>query len=130
MSRHAPYRAHAMAAALLLGGAVLYIFSPAEHSFYPRCIFHALTGWQCPGCGGTRALHHLLHFHLSEAMHYNALVTLFAPLALGWFMIWYGAVLLRGRGPNFRLSPPLVVCLYFVVLLFGLARNVPFSFLS
>jgi hypothetical protein len=130
MSIRPTLREHAITAALLLGSVVLYIFPPTEHSFYPRCPFHALTGWQCPGCGGTRALYHLLHFHLAEAMHYNALVTLLAPLALGWFVFWYSGVLLRGRGPVFYLPRPVVVCLYLVVLLFGLARNIPLSFLS
>jgi hypothetical protein len=130
MMAQAKSRAHAMAATLLAGGAVLYAFAPSEHAFYPRCIFHALTGWQCPGCGGTRALYHLLHFHLGEAMQYNALVTLLAPLALAYFIFWYGTVLRSGSGPSLRLPRLAIVCLYVAVLLFGAARNISFSFLS
>src|SRR4029077_15194960 len=52
MNMDAKFRAHSMAAGLLAGSGVLYTFSPTEHSFYPICLFHALTGWQCPGCGG------------------------------------------------------------------------------
>jgi len=130
MMTQAKSRAHAIAAALLVGGGVLYTFAPSEHSFYPRCIFHALTGWQCPGCGGTRALYHLLHFHLGEAMHYNALVTLLAPLALAYFIFWYATVLRSGQGPGLPLPRLAIMCLYLVVLLFGVARNIPFSFVS
>ena len=130
MMTQAKSRAHAIAAAMLAGGGVLYTFAPSEHSFYPRCIFHALTGWQCPGCGGTRALYHLLHFHLGEAIHYNALVTLLAPLALAYFVFWYWTVLRSASAPTFRFPRLVFACLYVAVLLFGAARNISFSFLS
>ena len=116
-------RAHCAAGGLLSGSAVLYAFPPAEHSFYPRCIFHALTGLQCPGCGGTRALYYLLHFNVAQAMHYNALVTLAAPVALAYFLLWYCQVLRSGRGTSVSFSPSAMACLYLVVLLFGITRN-------
>lgn len=119
-------RAHITAGTLLLCATVLYNFAPAEHAFYPRCVFHALTGLECPGCGGTRALYCLLHFHLAEALHYNALVTLLSPLALGWFVFWYFRVCISGRPPAFSLPRPAVVFLYVLVLLFGITRNLPY----
>ena len=130
MTMDAKFRAHAMAVGLLAGSGVLYTFSPTEHSFYPICVFHALTGWQCPGCGGTRALYHLLHLHVGQALQYNALVTVLAPIALAWFVFWYASVVFRGYSPNLRFSRPVAVCLYLVVLLFAVARNGVFSFLS
>ena len=120
-------RAHATAAALTLGSAVLYAFPPQEHSFYPRCIFHALTGWQCPGCGGTRAIYYLLHLHVTDAFHYNALVTVLAPLLLAGFLLWYAELLLRNRRLGFHLPLPVMLGVYFIVLLFGVVRNLPFS---
>jgi hypothetical protein len=119
-----------MAAGLLVGGGVLFTFAPSEHAFYPRCIFHALTGLQCPGCGGTRALYHLLHFHLADAMRYNALVSVLAPLVLAYFVFWYWRVVRTGCGPRIRLPRLVFVAAYVVVLLFGVVRNIPFSFLS
>lgn len=123
-------RAHLIAGTLGLGSVVLYACPPTEYSFYPRCLFHALTGWQCPGCGGTRALYHLLHLHVGEAMHFNALVTILAPVAFAWFVFWYYTVLRHGCGPGLRFSRPVAVCLYLVVLFFAAARNGAFSFLS
>ena len=46
--------------ALVLGlawksGYFLWIFPP------DGCVLHNLTGYYCPGCGGTRAIHALLH---------------------------------------------------------------------
>ncbi|HVG92429.1 MAG TPA: DUF2752 domain-containing protein, partial [Alphaproteobacteria bacterium] len=101
-----------------------------EHHFYPICMFHAITGWQCPGCGGTRALYHLLHLHIGQALHYNALVTVVAPVALAWFIFWYASVVFRGYSPALRISRPVAVCLYLVTLFFAAARNGVFSFLS
>ncbi|HEY7402496.1 MAG TPA: DUF2752 domain-containing protein [Candidatus Angelobacter sp.] len=119
-------RAHCAAAGLLLSGAFLYSFAPAEHTFYPRCIFHALTGLQCPGCGGTRALYHLLHLNLGQAMHYNALVTMLAPFLLGYFVFWYCAVLRTGQGPRLSFSRPVMVAMYVTVILFAVVRNLAF----
>jgi hypothetical protein len=126
----APSRAHSLAAGLLAACGVLYTFAPAEHTFYPRCLFHALTGLQCPGCGGTRALYQLLHFHLAEALRLNALVTILAPIAFAWFLYWYWSVTQKGQGPTLRVSRPVAACLYVIVLLFTIVRNGAFSFLS
>jgi hypothetical protein len=123
-------RAHGIAAAFLLAGAGLYRFSPAEHSFYPRCPFHALTHLLCPGCGGTRALYHLLHLHLGEALRYNALVTALFPLALAWFIFWYYSNVRYGRSPAVRLPRVALVCFFAVVTLFAAARNGALPFWS
>ena len=73
---------------------------------------------------------HLLHLHVGEALHYNALVTLLAPLAWAWFVFWYATVVFRGYSPGLRISRPVAVCLYLVTLFFAAARNGVFSFLS
>lgn len=38
---------------------------------YPRCPVKWLTGLDCPGCGGARAMHALLNGHPAEAWAYN-----------------------------------------------------------
>lgn len=37
----------------------------------PGCSFRRLTGLSCPGCGGTRAVHALLHGDWQAAWSYN-----------------------------------------------------------
>jgi hypothetical protein len=66
------------------GALLLFLFPPGEYPFYPRCVFHALTGLQCPGCGGLRAAHQLLHGHWAAAFHCNPLLVLMLPLLLLW----------------------------------------------
>ena len=66
------------AGVLLLG--LLWRFDPSEVRA-PLCMFHALTGLDCPGCGATRATHELLHGRVSAALRYNALWVLLLPVA-------------------------------------------------
>src|SRR5262249_54935902 len=75
---------------------VLYQVPPASGSFYPPCLFHALTGLHCPGCGSTRCLHALLHGDLRQAAAYNVLLLLALPF-LGW---WALAAALPAGNPH------------------------------
>ncbi len=44
------------------------------------------TGWQCPGCGSTRAVHQLLHLHPIAAFKLNPLMVLTLPFILYGFL--------------------------------------------
>ena len=82
-------RASTSAALIVVAAAtvVLYRYDPARVRFYPVCVFHALTGLQCPGCGGTRAIHHLLHGDVAGAFRLNPLLFAVAPftaVSLRW----------------------------------------------
>lgn len=121
-------RANCWLAALLAGCGVLYRFPPQDYHFYPLCPFYALTHLWCPGCGGTRALYQLLHLNFAEALHYNALVAVAAPLFLMWFAFWYYSVTRHGRSPAFRMPRAVMVGLYVLVVLFAVARNTGFGF--
>ena len=104
--------------------ALLFFFNPAQHSFYPRCAFYQMTGWQCPGCGGLRAAHQLLHGQVVEALRLNALAVLALPLA-GW-ILWRNWA--RGGA---RVQARWVWLGLVALLLFGVVRNLPgFAWLS
>lgn len=45
-------------------------------------MFHLLTGWYCPGCGGTRAVLALLHGQLWRSFVYHPIVPYAAVLCL------------------------------------------------
>jgi len=106
--------------------ALLFAFDPAQCRLFPSCLFHLTTGLHCPGCGATRAIHHLLHGHLLEAFRLNALATLLAPALLG-ALLWERLSRNSARPWSLsRISPALIWTLLSVVLLFGVVRNIPF----
>ena len=112
------------------GAVVLYCFNPATHSFYPICQFHRLTGWHCPGCGMTRALHALLHGHLHAAVRDNALLV--GLILLGAVRgLQFGWNHWRGR-PNGAFFPAtLLWWLLAAAVVFAVLRNLPaLAFLS
>ena len=64
-------------AAFGLGISTLYVTTGVG---FP-CPFRALTGWECPFCGGTRLGSALLHGDVAAAFAYNPVV--FVSLVLG-----------------------------------------------
>lgn len=52
----------------------------------PPCYVHLLTGFYCPGCGGTRAILALLGGHPLRSFLLHPLVP-YTALVGGWFMI-------------------------------------------
>lgn len=112
---------------LLVGAAVylLWRFDPREVRLWV-CMFHATTGFYCPGCGATRATHELLHGRLLAALRDNAFWVMVLPL------VAYTAVgevlrLTQGRGLRYAplARPRLLITLAVAGLLFGVLRNIP-----
>lgn len=91
------------------------------------CLFHALTGWHCPGCGGTRAVRALLNGRWAEALHQHALFVLLLPVA-GYAGISFASRRLRGRhlpGGRWLERPHPYVVLTALFVVFFIARNLP-----
>jgi len=110
----------ALAAASFVAG-LLYRFPPEQYSFYPRCPVLALTGWQCPGCGMTRALAALLHGHFAEALRWNPLVLLVVAAFLAWVVTaCLGRRTAWPKLPDFALVGMLVASAAFMIV-----RNLP-----
>jgi hypothetical protein len=119
-----------MSVTMVGAGAALYFFNPSTHGFYPVCEFHALTGLNCPGCGGTRAAYQLLHGHVLRALHDNSLFVL-SLVALAGRSAWLAAGKIRHR-PAVPFLPPKMLWAFLVIaLVFTVLRNLPaFSWLS
>ena len=67
---------YSMAIALAIAIVLLYIYDPEHSNLAYKCPFKSLTGLDCPGCGGQRAVHALLHFRIKEAIAYNPFLIL------------------------------------------------------
>jgi len=105
---------------------MLDTFDPATSGVFPSCPLHYLTGWYCPGCGSLRALHQLLHGNLSAAWALNPLTVLLLPF-LAYGIASYAMFELRGQHlPRLFLPAVWIRALCAVIILFGIARNIPF----
>lgn len=111
-----------MAAALIL----LRIYDPSASMIFPPCPVYFLTGWYCPGCGSLRAIHQLLHGNLRIAWAMNPLSVLLFPF-LAYGLASEASLYARGRRlPQFTLPGAWIRALGATVVLFGIARNLPF----
>ena len=107
-----------------IGAGLLYAFNPAEHALYPQCMMYRTTGLLCPGCGGLRATHQLLHGHLAEAFRLNPMFVLLLPLAAWFGLDWAWRAAGRRSIWPFR-HVGWIIMLAIFLLGFSIARNVP-----
>lgn len=112
----------------LAGGAwIVRVFDPEKFSLLPPCRFHQMTGLQCPGCGMTRATHHLLNGRIGPAFYFNAFFVSVLPV-LGVWGAWLLQQWYRGRplaGPAVVFSAWLGGALVVVWIVFWVVRNQP-----
>ncbi|MGW2636175.1 DUF2752 domain-containing protein [Streptomyces sp. NPDC001348] len=112
----------AVAAAFAYVGAV----DPNRPGHYPVCPLLRCTGLYCPGCGGLRSAHALVHGDLLTALHDNA------PAVagyLGFAVLWTVWAVRTARGRPFRIdpSPAHLWTAGVLLLLFTVVRNLPFG---
>lgn len=111
---------------IIAGAAYLFFFEPGKSGFFPGCPFRFLTGFTCPGCGTTRALHQILHGDFYTAFTLNPLLLLAIPFAL-FALIRYTVIAMRGSVPRGNSLPaPYIYAIFFVILSFWIFRNTPF----
>jgi Protein of unknown function (DUF2752) len=116
----------------LLGFVLLWQFDPNQAgSPLPPCPFYWLTGWYCPGCGATRAMHALVHGDIAKALAMNPLLVLALPLVVLLLLHRLRALpeKLRSTALFFSDARPWAA----VIISYALLRNMPwypFSWLA
>jgi hypothetical protein len=111
--------------AIAVGMVLLEAFDPATSGTFPPCPLRYLTGWYCPGCGSLRAIHQLLHGNLRAAWALNPLTVVLLPF-LTYGLVSFALLELRGQGlPQPFLRAGWIRALCVVIILFGIARNLP-----
>lgn len=110
------------------GLAWLALNHPLASDLTPRCPTEQFMGFYCPGCGSTRATHHLLNARPGVAMSYNpALVLVGLPLG-AWYLARTGIFVATGRRLKIPGIPGWAGWAALVLLLsFTLARNLPMT---
>ena len=119
----------ALAATIIIAacGALWLYFAidPATSRLMPKCMFRLLTGYDCPACGGQRALHALLHGEFLRALMFNP----FALYSIPYFLLVAYTTCSPDRFPP-RLHPIVqgrIAVMTYVVLFFlwWVVRNTP-----
>ena len=89
------------------------------------CIFHVVTGLQCPGCGVTRMLSALLHGDWRGAWESNAAVLTLSPVLAGLVGLSLVRWIRTGSARLPRWADAVTVVCVVLLLLFTVARNLP-----
>lgn len=105
---------------------VVFWFPPTETRFYPRCLFHDVTGLHCPGCGGFRAWHNLLNGRLLKALSMNVLAVTLLPGLVVW-LVFQRIFFPSSDFWSLRAYPWIHLFLAGIVIAFGVLRNIPFA---
>jgi hypothetical protein len=110
---------------LAAGAAYVVADDPSDGGLFLPCPFRTLTGWWCPGCGLTRATHHLFRGDVVQAARYNLFVVLvLGAIAAAW-LIWL--VQASGRSIDWVRRIPVWSQVLAATVLVGFAviRNLP-----
>lgn len=92
-----------------------------------KCMTYKMTGFYCPGCGETRALHALLHGHIIQAFDYNLLFPIVAVVMAWFFLVGLTTLICRKRVMWIPETFPvwLGIVIGVVIVLFTVLRNIP-----
>ena len=109
----------------LAGTAVVGVLDPEVRGHLtPGCPFRTLTGLDCPGCGGTRALYALTQGDLGLALQHNVVTVVALPLlALAW-VLWFAHRLGLRERPAV-VSPAVAYGIFATLVTFFVLRNLP-----
>jgi hypothetical protein len=109
----------------LAGCAYLAVNDPSDPATaMPFCPFHAVTGLWCPGCGGLRMVHALLHGRLAEAARDNVVLLAASPFLLWLLTVWtWNAA--RGRRSTAQVTRRQALALVALTVTWFVVRNLP-----
>ena len=107
---------------LVLTGYYFFLNPYEQEYFFISCPFYKITGYQCSGCGSQRAFHEILHLNFEEAFHQNALVLIAIPyFSLIFFTSFHQEKYAKLR--QFLIGKKTILILFFIIILFGIFRN-------
>ncbi|WP_415950917.1 DUF2752 domain-containing protein [Streptomyces sp. KLOTTS4A1] len=108
--------------------AVAYVgtVDPNEPGHYPACPLLHYTGLYCPGCGGLRCVHALVHGDVPAALGANLMAVVgFVIVAIVW-IAWLGRAW-RGGPMEFTVRSSYAWAFGAALAVFTVVRNLPFG---
>ena len=109
---------------IALGVGLLYACFVRVTGFGIPCVFHTVTGLDCPSCGVTRMCLALLRLDFAAAFRYNAAILVLSPLGIAvavrqaWLYVKTGHLKLSG------VEMGIISFLIVALLVFGVLRNI------
>lgn len=110
-------------------GAYVMLSNPTETSAdaLPTCVLKLTTGFDCPGCGGTRAFWFVLHGNLPAAARHHAMFVFALPFLVYLYVAWAGQTMFRWRLPMLRVTPKMIGIFLAAWGVFSVLRNLPWA---
>ena len=111
----------ALGAGALIAGGLAYVGFADPHDpdfLFPACPFKAVTGWNCPACGGLRMTHDLLHGDFAAAVVDNVFLLVGLPALIAWLLV-------RWRRGQQLMPTSAIVVVVVAAVTWTVVRNLP-----
>jgi hypothetical protein len=93
----------------------------------PTCLVKLTTGFDCPGCGGTRAFWYVLHGNVPAAARHHLIFVFALPFLVYMYVAWASQRVFGRRLPPLRLSPWAIGVFLGAWFAFTIVRNLPWA---
>jgi hypothetical protein len=93
----------------------------------PTCLVRLTTGFDCPGCGGTRAFWYLVHGNVPAAARSHLIAVFAAPFLVYAYVVWVADVAFRRKLPPLRVTPKGISLFLAAWGVFTVLRNLPWA---
>lgn len=110
--------------------AAVLLTNPTNNVGPSTCAFKLMTGFDCPGCGGTRAFYYALTFNIPEAARNHAMAVFAAPFMTWLFAQWSIPRMfptVRWRLPYFIVTPRAMIWFVSIWGVYWVVRNLPWE---
>lgn len=117
---------------------LLFLFIGLSYLFYLLmggmgipCLFHLVTGFNCPGCGITRLILNLAKGNVVEAFHSNPFIFISIPFLIYELMYQFGYLKYKKDNlipykddKGYKANNIALYVYLFLLVCFGIARNI------
>jgi len=104
-----------------------YYYFHKVYDFGIPCLFHLITGFNCPGCGVTRMLFSLVQGDIKTAFSYNQFLFILLPFILIYIIYKVYLYILDKEDKIIRKIPNYIwYILLTLTILWGIVRNISY----
>jgi hypothetical protein len=117
--------------AVCFAGAASYVWvmnpTDSNATTMETCLIKLTTGFDCPGCGGTRAFFYLMHGNVPEAVRHHAIAVFAAPFVVWLYLAWAIRTTTGRQIPVPRIGAKTASVFLAVWAVFMVVRNLPWA---